>query len=231
MKVLIVDTETSGLEPDKHSVIEVAAIHYSITHQSILGIASTLLPVSRTDNPAESTNQIKIEACHAVDKKLAALNCQTIRAMAEDSKYILAHNSGFDKGFLQGHGHLGELAAMRWLCTCSEFKWPKYQKPGKLIDIALAHGIGVSSAHRAMVDCWLIAELLNRVDDPLALIEHALLPRNTYRSLQPFKQNELAKERGFRFHGDTKTWRQKLTDDEYNLIAKEDLFKMELVEV
>ena len=43
MKLLIVDTETTGLDVERHRTIEVAAILYSVPHRTTLFQLSTLL--------------------------------------------------------------------------------------------------------------------------------------------------------------------------------------------
>jgi DNA polymerase-3 subunit epsilon len=48
-RVLIVDTETTGLAPHSSQVIEIGAILYSVRHQTTLQQMSILLPAK--DNP------------------------------------------------------------------------------------------------------------------------------------------------------------------------------------
>ncbi|MBJ7363492.1 MAG: 3'-5' exonuclease, partial [Synechococcus sp. SupBloom_Metag_053] len=55
-QLLIIDVETTGLEPDLFECLEVGAILFSVPHRSVLSQLSFLLPVSA--NPAVAVNGI-----------------------------------------------------------------------------------------------------------------------------------------------------------------------------
>ena len=58
--LLIIDTETNGIDPNQNSVIEIGAILYSCNYQTTLAQLSFLLYA--TDNAAEAINHISVEA-------------------------------------------------------------------------------------------------------------------------------------------------------------------------
>ncbi|NJN29982.1 MAG: 3'-5' exonuclease [Synechococcales cyanobacterium RM1_1_8] len=213
--LLILDTETSGLDPAEHSVLEIAAILYSVEHHCVLQQISTLIPGHRQDNPAEAINNIPITAVNATPVELAQYLCQTINYWGEIAEYILAHNAPFDRQWFKDHPTFPTLYNQRWLCTCSDFTWPRQHRPGqKLIDLALAHGIGVSSAHRALTDCQLIAALCDRMTDLPGLIAQATRPKVLVRADVSFEERQLAKDAGFRWDGKTKQWTLRLSREE-----------------
>ena len=55
-RLLIVDTETTGLDADRDQCLELGAILFSVPHRQVLAQMSCLLPVD--SNPAESINRI-----------------------------------------------------------------------------------------------------------------------------------------------------------------------------
>jgi DNA polymerase III subunit epsilon len=59
------------------------------------------------------------------------------------------------------------------------------------VSLALSHGIGVSSAHRALTDCSLIAALFDRMEKLEAMIEEAKRPKALFQAQVSFKDKDL----------------------------------------
>ncbi len=211
--LLIVDTETTGLEPERDRVIEVAAILYSVEAQSTLYQMSALLPA--LENPAVRVNRIPPAALQHLSLPLEQQSLALLQQLAAAADYVVAHNADFDQQWF-GHGKLPVLSGedgqpLPWLCTMTDFAWPLATRPGEsLISLALAHGVGVSSAHRALTDCQLIAALFDRMPDLPALVAQACCPKDWYQALVSYGDRHLAKEAGFRWYPDQRAWRRKL---------------------
>jgi DNA polymerase-3 subunit epsilon len=95
--------------------------------------------------------------------------------------------------------------------------WPRASTSQSLIAIALAHGVGVSHAHRALTDCDILARLLERVaetHDVEAMLVKAMRPKKKYRAMVSFDTNQLAKERGFRWSPEEKIWWRKFVPED-----------------
>ncbi|TEX51164.1 MAG: hypothetical protein B7C55_07025, partial [Actinomycetales bacterium mxb001] len=60
MNIIILDTETTGLE-ESSSVIEVGAILYSTTTKAVLSQVSSLINWENMSNPAQPINKISVE--------------------------------------------------------------------------------------------------------------------------------------------------------------------------
>ncbi|PSN11107.1 hypothetical protein C7271_25060 [filamentous cyanobacterium CCP5] len=164
LNLLLLDTEKTGIYPNYDSVIEIGAVLYSCLSQAVISQVSFLL--NAPSNPAEHINRIPVEALAASSVTLQTSSFGLLQHMAAEASYIVAHNAEFDaqwfndqslpiiRGFNQ--------QPLRWLCSMADMTWPKQSKPGEsLISLALNHGIGVSSAHRALTDCQLLAELFD----------------------------------------------------------------------
>lgn len=209
MKLLIIDTETTGLDPDKGcQAIEVGAILYSVPFRTPLQSVAFLLPSE--DNPAVNINGIDPAITNLAQPWRTAL--ALFREMAANADYALAHNSDFDRQWF-GRGHLEPLH-LDWICSMSDLEWGDI--PGRsLRDLALAHGIAVMpEVHRALPDCELISQVLSKRDDLEELIAQALVPKSIYRALVSFNNRDEAKSRGFRWNPDRKQWLKKLTSDQ-----------------
>lgn len=206
-RALIIDTETSGLTDDAE-LIEVGLVLYSVTNQYTLQEFATLLPA--TKNEAESINRIKVEALKETATFFLPPACQQIQAMCNSADVYVAHNAAFDELVIQRDAGLG-IPVKTWLCTMADFKWPLVTKEqGSLINLALDHGIGVASAHRALTDCRLIASLFDRMTDLQSMFQVAMRPKGLFQALVSYDDRELAKAAGFKWNGADKSWTRQL---------------------
>lgn len=205
-RILIIDTETTGLDPTADKVIEVAAVLYSIEHATeIESYASLIYGVG---NAAESINRIPPAALEAADS--AALVWARVAAMASAAGAIVAHNAEFDRAFFPG----SEMRdAMPWVCSRNDLRWPKQTKEGaSLVALALEHDLGVATAHRAMADCELLARLFTRSRELGAdlgvMMARGLRPKAEFVALVPFERKDEAKAAGFQWDGARREWRR-----------------------
>jgi DNA polymerase III subunit epsilon len=204
-RCLIIDTETTGLDPSTDSVIETGLVLYSVEHQTTLIQFSTLHYASA--NPAEQINRIPAAALIDIEERYPLLSLSSLLScLVEDADVIVAHNAEFDRAFFGGNWH-----SKPWLCTKDDFTWPRQTKPGEsLVTLALEHGIGVASAHRALTDCQLIAALFDRMPDLQGMFAHAMRPRATFEAKVSYDEREIAKAAGFRWDGAKKRWTRRM---------------------
>ena len=135
---------------------------------------------------------------------------------------VLAHRAEFDKSFLEASEGFNEIwggaPAKPWVCTKFHVAWPGAKSGEHLVHLALAYGVGVLAAHRALTDCDTIARILTRVKeqghDLQALIGDAMKPRQRVQALVSFEQKDLAKEAGFAWDPQGKRWTRECTADE-----------------
>jgi len=202
-RCLIVDTETTALDPAAGRVIEIGAILYSVSCRTPLASFSALLPGET--NEAEKINRIPDAALRemtALDLDLKA----TLALMRSHAQVIVAHHAELDRQWFRG-----EWLAPPWLCTAFDFAWPNAtREAGSLIHLALEHGIGVSSAHRAINDCQLIAALFDRMNDLPAMFDRAMRPKAIFQAIVPFEEKDKAKDAGFKWDGATKKWTRRM---------------------
>ena len=210
--IIILDTETTGLEENKGAkVIEIAVILFNVPTKTVLQELSTLLPV--TDNPQYKVNKIKPEASN---EPMAWEEVKkTINATSKFADAVVAHNAEFDKKWMASID-LPDIAAMPWICSCHDFTWP-WVGPGSksLISIALSMGIPVFAAHRALADCRLLAECFAKVKDLEERLEKAKIGKALYKALVSFDERQLAKDAGFAWNQLVpNAWAAKLSEEE-----------------
>lgn len=195
-RCLIIDTETDSLD-ESAAVIEIGAILYSLESQSSLQELSTLLPAE--ENAAEPINRIKPRSLREAGEIGTPRALELLFTMSKAADVFVAHNAEFDRVRVFGNTTFLPLAGLPWVDTM-DMKWPLATKEqGSLINLALDHGIGVASAHRALTDCRLIAALFDRMEDLQSMFQIAMRPKGLFVGLQPFEDNQLAKDAGFKW--------------------------------
>ena len=218
-RLLIVDTETTGLTPAKGRCIEVGAVLFHVPSRAVLSQLSFLLPCS--SNPAERVNGIAAAVTRLEQPRDQFLAC--LEAMAAAADVLVAHNAAFDRQWF-GREELPPLQRP-WLCSMEDIRWPAerhLRATPSVRDLALAYGVPVWAAHRALTDCIYIAQVFERETQLETLLQQALLPRKLYRARLPYDQRHLAKEAGFRWNeGVQGAWSKRLTEAERGLLPFE----------
>jgi DNA polymerase-3 subunit epsilon len=160
-------------------------------------------------NAAEAINRIPSAAVAAgIDR---ADSDDRWRIWSASCDAIVAHNAAFDRQWLPDVNR-------PWICTADDVTWPRGSESRSLVSLCLAHGVGVTHAHRALTDCLLIARLLERCaelgHDVGEMFARALAPKRLYRSMQAFADNDKARAHGFRFDYGTKRWLRRMTAEQ-----------------
>jgi DNA polymerase-3 subunit epsilon len=203
--VLVFDIESSGLDRDHDEVIEIGYVLWSVEHRTIIECYSALL--IGDSNEAELFNAIPPAARElGTDPDIA---WTIVGQASQQADLVLAHQADFDRSFVVREAGryegAAELSRLPFVCTIEDFVWPITSASKSLVSIALAHGVAVTSAHRAVNDCLLLARLLERVDhvdDLLHLaLQRASRPKAEYIARTPYQQKDLVKAAGFHWNG------------------------------
>jgi DNA polymerase-3 subunit epsilon len=214
--LLILDTETTGLNPERDQCIEVGAVLFSVPDRSVLSQVSFLLPCGH--NPAEVVNGIAPALTQRPQPWQPALAC--FEAMVEASDLLVAHNAAFDKQWF-GSGVLPALAKP-WLCSMEDIRWPAdrhLRSNPSVRDLALAYGVPVWAAHRALTDCIYLAQVFERCVDLEGLLAQGMEPRRLYRARLSYEERHRAREAGFRWNEPISgAWSRRLSEREVTLL-------------
>ncbi len=196
-RLLILDTETTALDPKEGQCIEVGAVLFHVASRSVLTQVSFLLPC--VANSAEPINGIPAAVSQLEQPWREALSCFLAMAAAADA--ILAHNAAFDQQWF-GRGSLPSLEKP-WICSMEDIRWPPerhLRAVPSVRDLAIAYGVPVWAAHRALTDCIYLVQVLERCEDLGQLLQAAREPRQLYRAQLSYNDRQQAKEAGFRWN-------------------------------
>jgi DNA polymerase-3 subunit epsilon len=210
--LLILDTETTALSPDEGQCIEVGAILFHVAQRAVLAQVSFLLPAA--SNPAAHVNGIAAAITRLPQPWQAGLQCFVAMEAAADA--LLAHNAAFDRQWF-GNGPLPSINKP-WICSMEDIRWPAerhLRASPSVRDLALAYGVPVWAAHRALTDCIYLAQVLERCHDLEQLLAAALEPRRLFRACLSYSERQQAKEAGFRWNDPVRgAWSRRLSERE-----------------
>ena len=196
-RLLILDTETTGLDPDQHHCIEIGAVLFDVAHRSVLSQVSFLLPCET--NAAQAINGIDPALTSQPQPWREGLRC--FEAMLAAADVVVAHNAAFDRQWF-GRGSLPAIDKP-WLCSMEDLRWPaerQLRANPSVRDLALAYGVPVWAAHRALTDCIYLAQVFERCVDLEDLLLAGLEPRRLYRARLSYEERHKAREAGFRWN-------------------------------
>ncbi len=207
--ILILDTETTGLDSENDDCLEVGSILFNVKSRSVLAQQSFLLPVEI--NNAEKINNIPAEITRLPQPLSEAI--KYFESLVRLSDVIVAHNAEFDMKWF-GLNKLPQIEKP-WICSMDDITWPadrQLKARPSVRDLALAYGIPVWSAHRALTDCIYLAEVFIRCSELEKLLIRALEPKVLLRAEISYEDRFLAKNAGFRWNDAIKgAWSRKMS--------------------
>lgn len=207
-RVLILDTETSGLDPATGHLLEVAVAGYDIKH-GLLNAHSWLCRAPT--NEAHVVNGIPVELVQDFGIPTREKAQETVGACAMNFDAVVAHNVEFDRKWT---GDLGK----QWICTDSDVEWPLATPDRKLGTIHKKHLGYDIDGHRALADVATLIRLFDWVrtngHDLGAMLARGLRPKARFVHRSPWQPdkdkreaaNRVLKDNRFRWDPDAKEW-------------------------
>ncbi len=212
---LFVDVETTGLEPDRHEIIELAMVPFTYSLEGeLLGVGEPFHSLREPSHPIPP----EITAITGIDDATVAghsIAIEAVQSVAAGAHLVIAHNAAFDRKFLERFCEVFTTKA--WACSMSQVNWAAEGYEGtKLTYLASAAGF-FYERHRATHDCHAAIELLAR---PLPnsrrtglaqLLDAARRPTiRVWAESSPFDLKHQLKARGYRWNvgedGTPKAW-------------------------
>ena len=209
INLLILDTETTGLDIENDYCLEVGSILFHVKSRSVLAQQSFLLPVEK--NNAENINKIPAEITRLPQPIFEAI--KYFESLIKVSDVIVAHNAEFDKKWF-GLDKLPQIDKP-WICSMDDILWPADRQlkiRPSVRDLALSYGVPVWNAHRALTDCIYLAEVFKRCTELEQLLMRAQEPKVLVRADISYEQRHLAKNAGFRWNDPIKgAWSRRIS--------------------
>lgn len=160
---LVVDVETTGLNPLRDEIIELALIRFSFDQSGKIDpdsiVEYTGLREPSCNIPQRAT---RVHGLTMDDVRGFRFDEERVRELVTDIDFCIAHHAAFDRPFLERL--LPVFRNRVWLCTMTGIAWHRWGAPSrKLENLALQFGIEHDRPHRALHDARMTLALLSLI--------------------------------------------------------------------
>jgi DNA polymerase-3 subunit epsilon len=215
-RVVILDTETTGLDCSKEVIIELAMLCVDVDNQTGMPVGKVQV-YDQLEDPGRPIPKeiIAITGITDDDVRGQRLDEALIATLLDGVDLVIAHNAGFDRPFVERR--LPQFANLAWACSFADMDWKALgQGSAKLESLALAKG-WFYDAHRAEVDCHALMAVLASPWDGLGctalahLVQAGKQPSFKLSATNaPFESKDALKSRGYRWNADQRVWQTRL---------------------
>lgn len=225
--VVVLDTETTGLDASKEKIIELALLKVQIDLDTGVPIGEVTV-YDELEDPGIPIPK-EIEKITGITNAMVAgkqLDDGRIAALMQGVDLVIAHNAGFDRPFVESR--LPLFSQLAWACSFADISWKDQGRSSAKLE-SLAQALGYFyDAHRAEMDCHaLLAVLAAPLPvTPAPIAADLVTPSNTglawligkaqhpiYRlqaTNAPFDAKDKLKARGYRWNAEQKVWHTRL---------------------
>jgi len=217
---LVIDVETSGLDPSHDQVIELAMRRFRFDRDGKI----TKLDQSYVwrEDPGVPLDPVITRLTGLTDTDLAGCRIEDSVAVAllQSADVCIAHNAKFDRRFIERR--FPEAAGKPWACSLTEVDWASRGFDGscKILSWLLAQCGWFHEAHQAAADVDAVIAILSHVDEDgrsvlAELIETASQPGWLIRAIGAnYLVKDLLKARGYHWDGDISAWYREVSNAE-----------------
>ena len=212
---ILLDLETTGLDPDTDEIIEIAMLPFSYSADGrIFEVGEGL---DRLRQPGQPIPDIATRITGITDSMVAgqSIDPQEVADFIAKAHLIIAHNARFDRPFAERF--CAAFKKKYWACSMTDIDWEGEGVEGtKLIYLLMLQGL-FFDGHRALNDCEAALELLARPLPQSGTPAFAALLKTARASSfriwaknAPFELKDRLKARGYRWNsgenGQPKSW-------------------------
>ena len=197
---LFVDVETTGLDPERHEIIELAMVPFTYSRDG--RIFTTGDPFHQLNEPREPISA-EITAITGITPEMVAgheLDSHAVEAFVESADLIVAHNAGFDRRFLENFSPGFEVKP--WACSIQQVDWRSEGFEGTRLGYLVA-GAGYFYDRHCYAAIELLAMPLPHSGQPAfrQLLENARTATwRIWANYAPFELKDILRERGYKWN-------------------------------
>jgi DNA polymerase-3 subunit epsilon len=204
---LVVDVETTGLDPARDEIIELAMVPFTYgLDGEVYAVGEPFHGLRQPSFPIPAA----ITAITGIDDAMVAgqrLDSTLVAAFAAQAALVIAHNAAFDRRFLERF--CDTFTTKPWACSMQEVDWAAEGYEGTKLAYLAAQSGFFYERHRATHDCLAAISLLARVQPRSGrtalsqLLDRARSPVwRIWAENAPFELKDALKARGYRWNPD-----------------------------
>lgn len=220
MRILAIDTETSGRDPKTHRVTEIGVCLFD-TDAGILHIAGDIIRAAPKEPPLSAAITRLTGITDALREEFGREPVDVLEEtgrLAGKADYLAAHNAEFDRSFVRAEvlrlvlaENANRLAQMPWIDTLTDLPLDYEPESFSLKALLADHRIINPVGHRAAFDAVMVALLIGEY--PIEkIIERAKSPTLLLKANTTFDTNALARARKFSWDAEKKRWWKKVKE-------------------
>ena len=215
-RVLILDTETTGLDWRAENIIELAMLSVAVDMQTgqPVGVVEVYEDFEDPGRPIPA-EIVKLTGITNQDVKGQKLNEAKIIDMVQRADLIVAHNASFDRPFVENRFEVFEHKA--WACSFAGINWKSQGLGSAKLEFLCSELGWFYDAHRAQVDCHALLRVLSAPlkaqpgDMPSTGLQQLFKSAEQARTVvkafgSPFETKDKLKARGYRWDAEAKVW-------------------------
>ena len=155
---ILLDTETTGLDPRKDEVIELGMVKFDyLPDGRVVGVRGIFSSFNEPSVPIPT----EVTALTGITDEMVAgqrIDEAAVSTFVEDAVIVIAHNAGFDRKLAERYWPVFERRA--WGCSATEVQWRQHGFEGSRLGYLLNGAGFFHQAHRAVDDCHALLEIL-----------------------------------------------------------------------
>lgn len=210
-RVIVLDTETTGLDSKNESIIELAMLSVLVDVATGLPVGPVTIYESFEDPGKPIPTQIT-EITGIDDSMVKGLRIDdaAVTALVQQADLVVAHNAGFDRPFVEARCPV--FATKPWNCSFLGIDWKKEGSGSAKLEFLASERGWFYDAHRAQVDCHALLQVLSSplTDGQTGLARLLVGSGQTRYKLRatgaPFESKDKLKARGYRWDGEGRVW-------------------------
>ncbi|PIT78284.1 DNA polymerase III subunit epsilon [Limnohabitans sp. G3-2] len=210
-RVIVLDTETTGLDSKSEKVIELAMLSVQVDMATGLPVG----PVSVYESFEDPGRPIppQITEITGIDDSMVQgqrIDDAAVNALVQEADLVVAHNAGFDRPFVEARWPV--FATKAWGCSFQGIDWKKEGSGSAKLEFLASERGWFYDAHRAQVDCHALLQVLASplTDGQTGLARLLAGAGQTRYKLRatgaPFESKDKLKARGYRWDGEGRVW-------------------------
>ncbi|WP_231726062.1 MULTISPECIES: 3'-5' exonuclease [unclassified Sphingomonas] len=159
---IAVDVETTGLDPDKGRIIEIAMRRFRYNRDGF--ITDIGQPYSWLEDPGEPLpGEISaITGLTNADLLGQEIDAPAATRLLTSVSFVVAHNSAFDRKWIEER--LPDARGLAWCCSMSQVDWRARGFDGRTLGYLLMQSGYYHSGHRASADVDALIQMLRHQD-------------------------------------------------------------------
>jgi DNA polymerase-3 subunit epsilon len=217
-RVVVLDTETTGLDSSKDAIIELALLCVDIDNATGLPVGEVQV-YDGLEDPGRPIPKEVVALTGLTDDDVRGQKIDEARVLEllKDADLVIAHNAGFDRPFAEQR--MRRFAELPWGCSFADIDWKAQGRSSAKLE-SLAHAQGwFYDAHRAEMDCHALLAVLATQLPKLShtglahLLTAAKAPSfRVQATMAPFEAKDKLRTRGYRWNAEQRVWHTRIGD-------------------